>query len=172
MLAAWWALAAFERRLAIRFLRIDILPMSRESTSGQGIWARFKGHLKNPVTWKGLGYLFAKFPLGILSFVVVVTLTASTARMVVALALYALYRSPIIDYTTENFLVHADLTSVGPWQVDTLGEALLCSILGIVLGLISMHVFNGLAFVFGRFARLMLGTAQPAELTSKDTPSV
>jgi len=83
MLAAWWALTAFERQLALWLLRVDIPPMSRESASGQSVWTRFKAHLKNPVTWKGLVYLFAKFPLGILSFVVAVTLIALSYQLAI-----------------------------------------------------------------------------------------
>ncbi len=67
MLVAWWGLTAFERQLAILLLHVDISPMSLESAKGQGIWERLKAHLSNPITWKGLVYLFAKFPLGILS---------------------------------------------------------------------------------------------------------
>ena len=74
MLAAWWELVVFERQLAIWLLHVDIPPMSCETASGQSAWARLKSHLSNPLTWKGLAYLFARFPLGILSFVVAIPL--------------------------------------------------------------------------------------------------
>jgi hypothetical protein len=67
MLAAWWGLTAFERQLAILLLHVDISPMPRETSERQGVWVRLKDHLSNPMTWKGLVYLFARFPLGILS---------------------------------------------------------------------------------------------------------
>ncbi|MBI1923482.1 sensor domain-containing protein [Candidatus Poribacteria bacterium] len=161
MLAAWWGLAVFERQLAIWLLRADIPPMSRGSASGEGLWGGFKTHLKNPVTWKALAYLLARFPLGILSFVVLVVAIGLTIGL---LAAPFIYQSETIAFTNGHFSFHADMSeyTIGPWQVDTLGEALICSILGIGLGLSSMHVINGLAFVSGRFARLMLGTA-PSE---------
>jgi hypothetical protein len=36
----------------------------------------------------------------------------------------------------------------------------ICSIVGLGVGLISMHIMNGLAFVSGRFTSLMLGGLQ------------
>ena len=142
MLAAWWVLVAFERQLAIWLLHVDIPPMSRETVSGRSAWVRLKAHLSNPVTWKGLAYLFARFPLGILSFVVAFILIALTGVLVFA----------PLTYTNPEYQMY-----IFSWQIDTLNEAVICSILGLCVGLISMHVMNGMAFVSGRFASLMLG---------------
>lgn len=142
MLAAWWGLVAFERQLAIWLLHVDIPPMSRETVSGQGAWVRLKAHLNNPVTWKGLAYLFARFPLGILSFVVSFTLIVLTGALLFA----------PLTYTDPESQLY-----VFSWQIDTLNEAVICSIVGFSVGIISMHIMNCLAFVSGRFASLMLG---------------
>lgn len=147
MLAAWWVLVAFERQLAIWLLHVDIPPMSRETASGQSAWVRLKIHLRNPVTWKGLAYLFARFPLGILSFVVAFILIALTGALLFA----------PLTYTDPAYQIY-----IFSWQIDTLNEAMICSILGLGVGLISMHVINGMAFVSGRFAILMLGGAESA----------
>ena len=45
------------------------------------------------------------------------------------------------------------------WAIDTPSEAWLIAAIGVVVGLLSMHLMNGLAFVSGRLARLMLGNA-------------
>lgn len=142
MLAAWWGLMVFERQLAIRLLHVDIPPMSRETASGQSAWARLKAHLRNPVTWKGLAYLFARFPLGILSLVVTIPLIVLTGALLFA------------PFTHTN---PASQMYIFSWQVDTLNEAVICSILGLCAGIISMHVMNCMASVSGRFASLMLG---------------
>jgi hypothetical protein len=144
MLAAWWGLVVFERQLAIWLLHVDIPPMSRETASGQSAWVRLKAHLRNPVTWKGLAYLFARFPLGILSFAVSFILIALTGALVFA----------PLTYTDPEYQLY-----IFSWQIDTLNEAVICSILGLCVGIISMHVMNCLAFVSGRFAILMLGAA-------------
>ena len=43
------------------------------------------------------------------------------------------------------------------WYVDTLPEALLCSLLGILLYFVSLHALNGLAWIWRELATLMLG---------------
>ena len=128
-------------------LHANISPISRETVEGQGIWARLKAHLSNPTTWTSLVYLFAKFPLGLLSFVVVVTLIALTAGLVAA---------PFI-YQSTNLEVNY---RIGDWHVDTLAEALFCSIVGLGVGVISLHVTNALALVSGLFAQRMLGESE------------
>ncbi|MEA3478854.1 MAG: sensor domain-containing protein [Bacteroidota bacterium] len=145
MIVAWWGLVVFERQLAIWLLHADIPPISRHSVSGQSAWVQLKTHLSNPLTWKGLAYLFARFPLGIFSFIVAFTLIVLTGALLFA----------PLTYTNPESQLY-----VFSWQIDTLNEAVICSILGLCVGLISMHGMNGLAFVSGRFASLMLGTAR------------
>jgi hypothetical protein len=66
--------------------------------------------------------------------------------MIIALFIYKLWDHP---------------TWWGVWQVDTLGEALITTVLGLVIvGPISLHVTNFLAKVSGAFARLMLGRSE------------
>lgn len=103
--------------------------------------------LVNPVTWKSLAYLFAKFPFGILAFVIGVTAISLTLALVTA---------PL----TYTFLP----INVGFWYVDTLEAAVLCAILGLVVGLVSLHAMNGLALLWGHFARLMLGSGRAARI--------
>ncbi len=152
--AAWYGFLAFERGMAIGMLREDIPPMSRQDLSGKNLWQKFTATLANPVTWKGLVYLLAKFPLGILSFVVLVTLLAVSATFL-TMPFYYPYFSPEITLWGDTNL-YPLLT------VDTLGEALLGTVFGVILLLISLHVFNGLAWLSGKFARVMLGNFSPA----------
>ena len=149
MIVAWWGLVVFERQLAIWLLHVDIPPISRENTSGQSAWVQLKAHLSNPLTWKGLVYLFARFPLGILSFVVAIPLIILAGALVFA----------PFNYTDPECQIY-----IFSWQIDTLNEAVICSIVGLGVGLISMHLMNGLAFVSGRFTSLMLGTAKDHRL--------
>src|SRR5215467_13530080 len=74
----WWRLARFERNLAIRWLHVEISPMAPPRKEGLNRWERFRLHLTNVVTWKSLAFLFLKFPLGIISFVVILYLFVLT----------------------------------------------------------------------------------------------
>src|SRR5947209_13108957 len=78
MIFLWWRLAGFERRLAIRWLRVDIGPMAPPRTEGLSRGERLRAHLTNAVTWKSLAYLLLKCPLGIISLVVIVNMFVLT----------------------------------------------------------------------------------------------
>ena len=152
--AAWYAFTAFERGMAIGMLREDILPMSQQDLSGLTLWKKFTATLANPVTWKGLAYLLAKFPLGIISFVVLVTLLSVSAAFL-TMPFYYTYVNPEITLWGDSTLYPMLL-------VDTLGEAMLGSMVGVILTLVSLHILNGLAWVSGKFAKVMLGNYSPA----------
>lgn len=146
--AGWWVLASFERFTAIHLLKEDVPEMARPSVEGTDIWTRFKGYLSNPVTWKSLAYLFMKFPLGIVTFVVLVTLVSLTL---------ALLTMPL----TYEFLPHVTPgIFIGPgasvWEIDSLGDALLCTLIGLMLWPMTLHITNGLAWAHAKFARVML----------------
>lgn len=150
VIAGWWLLAGFERVMAISLLRVDIQPMSTtRSDKAQTSLEKLGAFLSNPVTWKGLVFLLAKFPLGIVSFVVLVTLTAATIVLITA---------PL----TFSF-IHPEVWMWGGsvWRIDTLGEALVGGAIGVLLFFISLHIFNGLAWISGKFAQVMLGNPQP-----------
>jgi hypothetical protein len=140
------AFAAFERSVAQAMLHAEIGPMQVGETP-PGFWARLRALLTNPVTWKGIAYLMCKFPLGIVSFVVVVTLGALSLALFFAPAYYD--------------LPGVNIGWPGGLQVDTLWEALVATAVGAVLGLISLHVFNGLAVLWKWLARALLGRMGP-----------
>jgi hypothetical protein len=54
--------------------------------------------------------------------------------------------------------------------VDTLPEALIMSLVGIFVLLISMHIFNGLAFISGKFAGVMLGNRAAGTVIVESAP--
>ena len=97
--------------------------------------------LANRLTWTGIVYLLLKFPAGIASFVVVVTLVSLTFAFVGAPLYYG------VD----------DGIDLGVWQIDMLWEAAILSVAGVFLGFISLNVMNVAAFLSGRLARVMLG---------------
>ena len=152
-----WGLTWFERELAVRLLNQEIPSVSspnslqvnsdettRNLSSEERVfirlWRRLKSHLAKPATWTGLIYLFAKFPIGIASFVMTVVLISVS---------FSLIAMPIHYRWSE--------TRIGTWRVDTLNESFIFVAVGLVVLLISSHVFNLSAFLIGRFARFMLG---------------
>ncbi len=155
--AAWYALIVFERQMAIWMLHEDIQPVSKQDLSGKNLWQKFTATLTNPVTWKGLVYLFAKFPLGIISFTLLVTFVAVSASLL-GMPFYYQAISPQINISMD----------LGVWSpilsVDTISEAMLVCLVGVFVTLISMHILNGLAWVSGKFAKVMLGSYPVASM--------
>ena len=156
VLAGSWLLCELERVLAIGMLHEDIPPVA-PNPSGQaeagvqglgseerlfiGTWRRLKAHLTNRLTWTGMFYLFLKFPLGIATFTIAVTLVAVTAGLLGA---------PFYYWVDDGI-------ELGIWQVDALWEALILTLAGIPLVFISLHLMKGAAFLSGRLAQVMLG---------------
>ena len=140
MMLVWWYLSMFERELAILFCRVKIAPMKREEDEGKSLWDKFVLQLKQPVTWKGLIFLFLKFPIGILQFVVTVTLISVVGGLISAPFTYS--------YIDIN---------IGFFYIDSLPIAVFCCLLGIMLVFPVLHLFNFLGKILGQFASVLLG---------------
>ncbi len=157
MVAAWWVLASFERYMAVHILKEDIPDMDIPLNEDGEIWDRFKEHFGRPVTWKGLLYLFLKFPLGMTTFVVVVTLVASTL---------AFLTMPFTYEPLQYFQGGISFPGIPAWHIDTLYDALLGALIGLMLLPVTLHITNGLAWVHAKFARVMLSDDPMESLTT------
>jgi hypothetical protein len=148
--ACWWAFAAFERYLADTLLHTRLAPAPQPWRSAQGTWPRIKAHFSAGATWKDLAFLFVKFPLGLLSFTVVVSLGAAALAFLGAPFYYRYAES-----TGAHGAVHHGIY-FGVWTVDRLWEALLLVPIGILLTILVFHAFNGLAAMWRGVARGLL----------------
>jgi hypothetical protein len=150
----WWALASFERLLAILCLKEELPPMRKAAPAGQGLWAFLKGYLTDPVTWKSPIFLLLKFPLSTATFSILVTLVTLTLGL---LTLPLTYQQ--VDVQFEGFFA----PDRAVWQVDGMWEALLGTALGLVLWPATLWIVSGLAWLHGKFARIML-SAEPLSI--------
>jgi hypothetical protein len=159
--ACWWAFAAFERALADSLLGTDLRPSPQPWRRAQGAWPRIKAHFGSSATWKDLAFLFIKFPLGLFSFVVSITLAATSLALIAAPTYYRSSQS-----TDTLGVVHHGL-NFGAWTVGQLWQALLLVPLGLLLAIVSFHVCNGLAALSRTVARGLL----PRDTTPRPEPS-
>jgi hypothetical protein len=144
----WWTLANFERLMAIHLLKEKIPPMAYPSKDGADIMLRIKEHLTHSVTWKSLLFLILKFPLGIATFVVLITLVSLT------LAFLAM---PFTHPFTDVFPGAISFgTALPAWRIDSVGDALLSTLIGLILWPVTLHLTNALAWVHARLAKVML----------------
>jgi hypothetical protein len=142
----WISFLALERVLANSMLDEAIPPIQQPVPEGTSLWQRFKILVSSRTTWLGFVYLLLKFPLGIFSFTAVVSLFASSIALV---ASPLIYRFAIID--------------LGFTVVSNLSEAFLAMLIGLLLWPVSLHICNGIAWLSGRLARVMLSSAKQAE---------
>jgi len=152
VLAGSWVLCGFERRVAVAMLNEEIeVPVKLPETPG--MWPRLKSHLGNKLTWTGMFYLFLRFPLGIGTFTMAVTLIAVSAGLLFAPA-YAWTSDPVEWKWTwfgDEWLLF------GGTHLDPFKWSWILTIIGIPVSFISMFVMNKTAFLSGRLAKVMLG---------------
>ena len=142
LLATLFALrvmAAVERALARELLRVPIHPPI-EGGIDQPWPQRIQQWLRDPVTWKSLVFLLGKLPMGIVAWGLISLL--GTTALVLVLAPVIVAFTPVIFFG---------------WEIDNPAQALLGVPVGIVLLLCCLHLFNGLAWLYGVCARVMLG---------------
>ncbi len=145
VLLACRGLGAFERLLARVMLHLSIPPPPPSPPSEPGFPGMVKAMFRDTATWKSFGYLMLKFPFGIAAFVVLVTSFSISVALVLA---PLTYRTMPLDFCL--------------WQVNTKDEAAVCCMIGVILLLLCFHLVNGLAYLWGRFAQMMLGPDPPA----------
>ena len=150
----WRYLAAFERGLAMEWLHIAIQPMSYPHQMPKTWLVRLKESLTDSMTWKSLAYLFIKFPLGILSFVL--TLCMFVLSISISLVTF------ILMLTITPFLYLGLLYARRLAAIATIEKALRLSLQGFGLVPMSLYVLYGLAFISGELARVLLGMSEPA----------
>ena len=125
-------------------LNVTINPIE-EKPSKPGLIPKFRAMISNSFTWKGLFYLFLKFPMGVLSFSLTISLLSTSL---------ALISSPIF-YNTSWYGV--DFVN-DFWIINTFEGSLIACVLGVILLFISLLFLNLLAWFSGQIAKLLLGT--------------
>ena len=152
VLAGSWVLCGVERRVTVSMLDEDIeVPVKLPTTPG--MWPRLKSHLSNRLTWTGMLYLFLRFPLGIGTFTMAVTLIAVSVSLVFA---------PVYAWTSDpvewNWTWFGDEWPLfGGSHLDPFKWSWILTIVGIPVTFLSMFIMNKTAFVSGRLAKAMLG---------------
>jgi hypothetical protein len=139
--------ANLERNLTNNFLGTNIA-LSESTKEPQTLWQRAKNVVMNPSTWAEVFYLFSKFVLGIFSFVVVVTLLATSLGLIA---------TPLFwQYWGQEW----NLGIPGIWEVDSFSKAVAMSAIGAILGVASLHFTNGLAWLYSEYTKAILGPAE------------
>jgi hypothetical protein len=156
LIGLWYLTRGFmslERGLAVALLEVDVAPLSPVPTWTGGLWQQFKVLMRDRPTWRGVSYLLLRFPAGIATFTVAVTLVATSLGLAFA---------PTYMWTSDN------LTWAGT-TFDSFAWSFALVPVGIVLAFVSLHLMNALALACGRWAKASLGSTPAPEASRKRT---
>jgi Putative sensor len=139
--------ANLERRLTSKLLNIDIALPTPDNLQ-RNFWQRAKAVVVDPGTWAEVFYLFSKFVLGIISFIVVVTLLATSLGLMAT------------PFFWNQWGIEAwDVGIPGIWTVDSFPKAVAVSLIGAMIGVASLHLTNALAWLYGEYSKAILESA-------------
>ena len=140
MLFATRALAALDARLATLMLGTTMRQAPLASHADEpGVMARIGANLKDSLTWRGLLFMLLRMPLGIVTFTFAVTALSIVAALLAAPLTY--------DRACIELIA---------LRADTPAEALACFIVGVLLLPAALHLLNGVGWVCGQIARVLL----------------
>ena len=146
LLAAWGA-AGLERQLAIHLLGAHV-PARVTTPASDRLFSRLGALLGSAALWKGMAFLFLKFPVALATWVV------SLVSLVVPLAFALVPFAWLVDPQE----IHV---GVGFWQPTTFLGTLPFGFAGILGLLVALHLQNGMGWLWARFAEGMLGSTVP-----------
>jgi hypothetical protein len=135
VLASVRPLLAAERALSNSLLGTDI-PPAPLAPSGDGWFGRLKAYWTDTSTWRGMTYLIARFPAGLLAFCAVVTAYASAGYLIAA---------PIV--------APFDGIELGIWEPDTWYEGLALVPAGLLALVAAGWISEGLTVMSRALAR-------------------
>ncbi|SNR40987.1 sensor domain-containing protein [Halorubrum vacuolatum] len=150
-------IARFERWLANTLLGTNISPPA-DRPAADGIWATVRSYVDAPSTWRGFGFVFLKFMVGVVGFLLALALV-NAVQFILA---------PLRYPTTVEFGEVNGEPVV--WEVATQTEALALLPVGLVLLLFVFHLVNGVAYATARMADGLLGDVSSASDDADPSP--
>jgi two-component system, OmpR family, phosphate regulon sensor histidine kinase PhoR len=158
-LLAWLLFGRIERELAIHLLGAQVRPMSVPDPVRRTARERLLKTLGDPMTWKSLVYLLLEFPFGVFSFTLAIVLITVSLTLILYPVWYAvanvLYQQLLPGQLSGTMF--PGVTIDGHFDPNVFVAFLLVSAVGLALGAASLAVLNGTAWLWARFAELMLG---------------
>jgi hypothetical protein len=158
-LVAAWAAEGMERQLANRLLGARVPERRPAARSTETLWGFLKSVFTAAALWKGLVFLFLKFPLGLAGWVASVVSLAFSAALLLA---------PWIEITGIGDV------RVPYWSIDSPWDTLPLALGGLALLIVSLHLHNALGWLWARLAEGLLGgaaLAAPAAEPAAATPA-
>ena len=139
----WYVNRAFmriERGLAVGLLGEQIEAVEPVPPWPGGLWRHFKACIADGYGWRGMLYLLLRFPVGVFTFTLAVTLVSTSLGLAFA---------PTWMWTSDNIEMFGRDVDPFPWSF-------VCVPIGVILTFASLHLMNALAGACGRWTRWSL----------------
>lgn len=151
----WCYAAELHRLLANTLLRTGIHPLPFENERGRvWQWSRIGPRIRNQYTWRAFVFGFLSFGLGMAA----ISIAWSTLGQA-----FALMHMPITYWLGEG-------PEIGPgWNIDTMREALLCSVLGVLWIVPSLHIINLAGWAAGKVVAFFLQSEGHSDASASTT---
>lgn len=149
MIFVTYILGDLDRKLTSLFLGVQIAKPEARPSEKDSATAILVAQLKSLQFWKELGYLLLKMPLGVISFTVAVVFVSVSLAFIGA---------PFI----LTYFPDAQMMLWNGFEIDTMQEAWVTSALGLIIGVLSVLIVNGVAKVMGIISVWALGRGEPA----------
>lgn len=149
MIFVTYILGDLDRKLTSLFLGVQIAKPEARPSEKDSATAILVAQLKSLQFWKELGYLLLKMPLGVISFTVAVVFVSVSLAFIGA---------PFI----LTYFPDAQMMLWNGFEIDTMQEAWVTSALGLIIGMLSVLIVNGVAKVMGIISVWALGRGEPA----------
>lgn len=137
--------AGFERQVTNRLLGTDIAAPDDLEQEGDGVVALAKAYIGASSTWRGLGYVFLKFWVGIVSFVLLITFLGTA----IELLLMPVFPDGALNVTVSNWEIANSFGSIAE-QVAAVPA-------GAVLMVVALNLLNAFANLNASLASSLLG---------------
>lgn len=150
----WWTFARLERFLAMRWLNIEIAPMSLTPITTENWLGSLPARLSHSMTWKTLAYLLLKFPFDTCAFCITLCLLVSCISLIAVSLILGLLAAPFVIL---GMAISQESEPGERWQ-----RYCWLVLSGFGVSLLAIQILSGLAIVAGQQARLLLGMSTAA----------
>lgn len=146
MIFITYIMGDLDRKMTSLMLGVQIAKPEARPSEKDGASAILVAQLKSLQFWKELGYLLLKLPLGILSFTIATTFVSLSLALIATPFIITYF--PDVQVMIGNGIL-----------IDTMQEAVVTSVAGLIIGAISVLIVNGFAKAMGWISLWALGRA-------------
>lgn len=144
MIFVTYILGDLDRTLTSKLLGVKIGKPEARPSNNDTARSILVAQLKSSQFWKELVYLILKMPLGIISFTLAVVFVSVSLALILTPFIY-------------TYVPDAQIMLWNGFEVDTMQRALVTSVVGVILSIISVAIINGFASVMGSISVWVLG---------------